>query len=45
MADNFLEAHREAYEIKKAKWQLSRTVRSHFLKKKSSILKPEDESL
>ena len=54
MADNFLERHREEYEIRKAAWQLP----SAWLKKKKLFMKsgkkqkpqtqmprPEDEAL
>lgn len=44
MADNYLEYHREEYEMKKAKW-LAKKRHSKLLKYKMSILRPEDEAL
>lgn len=44
MADNFLERHREEYEIRKAAWLLKKK-RFPKLKSKQSMAKPDDESL
>lgn len=44
MADNFLERHREEYELRKAAWLKKKKL---FLKKKPTpmIAKPDDEAL
>lgn len=44
MADNFLEYHREEYELRKARW-LARKKHVVIPKRKLSIEKPEDEAL
>lgn len=46
MADNYLEYHREEYEIRKARWQARQKTRIY--KKTNRALRverPEDESL
>ncbi len=44
MADNFLERHREEYEIRKAEWLRKK---KHFpkLKARATLQKPDDEAL
>lgn len=44
MADNFLERHREEYELRKAAWLRKK---KHFpkLKAKKPLQRPEDEAL
>lgn len=43
MADNFLERHREEYELRKKRWQQRK--RHQAIKHKRNIERPEDESL
>lgn len=44
MADNFLERHREKYELRKAEWLRKK---KHFpkLKTKPQLTRPDDEAL
>lgn len=44
MADNFLERHREEYEIRKTAW-LQRKKRFPKLKARPTIQKPDEEFL
>lgn len=44
MADNFLEYHREEYEMRKARW-LAKKQHKKLPKRPLTIRKPEDEAL
>lgn len=45
MADNFLERHREEYEIRKAAWLRKKKLFMTKKPKQPNIEKPEDEAL
>lgn len=44
MADNFLEYHREEYEIKKARW-LAKQKHKKLPKRPLAVSRPDDEAL
>ena len=45
MADNYLERHREDYEIRKKRWLSKRAPGSKQSSRPREIERPEDESL